>query len=186
MEGAWFQHSNKLVSLSEQLCVDCVLNGADTCDLGGEMHDCYLQVVQEGGDMSEADYPYKATSGNDCQWDPSKSVATMSSYVNVTQGDENALQQSSSQSVVSVGIDASNMSFQFYSSGVYDEPDCKNGWYDLDHGVTVVGYGTKGSKPYWIVKNSWGSDWGMSGYILMSRNKNNQCGIATDATVPSV
>jgi len=186
MEGAWFQHSNNLVSLSEQLCVDCVNNGADTCDLGGEMHDCYLQVISQGGDETEDQYPYTASSGDSCQWDSQYRAATMSSYVNVTQGDENALQQSSSQSVVSVGIDASNMSFQFYSSGVYDEPSCKNGWYELDHGVTVVGYGTKSSKPYWIVKNSWGSDWGMSGYILMSRNKKNQCGIATDATVPAV
>jgi len=186
MEGAWFQHSNKLISLSEQLCVDCVNNGTDDCDTGGEMHDCYLQVIQEGGDETEEQYPYTESSGNDCQFDKQYVVATFSSYVNVTQGDESALQQSSYQSVVSVGIDASQMSFQFYSSGVYDEPKCKKGWFDLDHGVTVVGYGSKSPKDYWIVKNSWGKDWGVKGYILMSRNKQNQCGIATDATVPIV
>jgi len=186
MEGAWFQHSTKLISMSEQLCVDCVNNGADTCDAGGEMHDCYLQVIQQGGDETEEQYPYTATSGSNCLFDKQYVVATFSSYVNVTQGDENALMTSSSQSVVSVGIDASQMSFQFYSGGVYDEKNCKNGWFELDHGVTVVGYGTKSKKDYWIVKNSWGGDWGLSGYILMSRNKNNQCGIATDATVPIV
>jgi len=69
MEGAYFQSSRELISLSEQLCVDCVLGGADTCDLGGEMHDCYLQVIAEQGDETEDDYPYTATSGNACGYD---------------------------------------------------------------------------------------------------------------------
>jgi cathepsin L len=187
LEGAWFQKSGKLLSLSEQLCVDCVNGGAENCDVGGEMHDCYLQIIAESGDETEADYPYRGESGEGCKFEPSKAVADgFSYYVNVTSGNETALQEASSEHVISVGIDASSIFFQLYFGGVYDPPFCKKEWAQLDHGVTVVGYDHDSSSgmDYWIVKNSWGSWWGLQGYIWMRRNGGNVCGIATDATFP--
>ena len=85
------------------------------------------------------------------------------------------------QGPISVGIDAeeSFQNWQFHHSGVYYGTDCKSD--HLTHGVTVVGYGTEDGQDYWLVKNSWGSDWAEEGYIKMSRNRNNNCGIATDA-----
>ncbi len=89
---------------------------------------------------------------------------------------------------IAVAIDSLHTSFYFYSSGVYDEPQCSST--QLAHTVIVVGYDTFNNgtviKDYYIVKNSWGESFGMKGYIWMSRNKNNQCGIATRASYPLV
>jgi len=171
----------KMVSLSEQNLMDCSTSqGNQGCD-GGLMTQAMDYIIQNGGIDTENSYPYTAEDGT-CNYNPSNSGATLKSYVNVNQGDENDLQAKVAIGPTSVAIDASQSSFQFYTSGVYYEPDCSST--QLDHGVLAVGWGVSSGSDYWIVKNSWGTDWGQAGYIWMSRNKQNNCGIATMATLP--
>jgi len=184
MEGAHAYDLNAtLTSFSEQNLVDCVNNGQCTCDVGGYMQWGFDWAISSGGIEGETDYPYCACSYGVCKFDKTKVKGTFVSYVNVTVGSEADLQSAAvARPGVSVAIDASSMQFQFYSGGVFNYPLCGNKFEDLDHGVTVVGYGVSGSSDYWLVKNSWGGSWGLQGYIWMSRNKSNQCGIATDAS----
>jgi len=151
------------------------------CD-GGLMDDAFKYIIANGGVDTEASYPYKGVTGT-CEFNSANVGATLSGYTDVTSGSESALQTAVVQQPVSVAIDASHNSFQLYTSGVYYEPSCSTS--ALDHGVLAIGYGTSGSSDYWLVKNSWGTSWGISGYIWMSRNKDNNCGIATAASYPT-
>eukprot|EP00824_Muranothrix_gubernata_P016571 TRINITY_DN34191_c0_g1_i1.p2 TRINITY_DN34191_c0_g1~~TRINITY_DN34191_c0_g1_i1.p2 ORF type:complete len:350 (+),score=80.00 TRINITY_DN34191_c0_g1_i1:107-1051(+) len=182
MEGAWAQKSGALVSLSEQQLVDCSTSYGNAGCNGGLMTQAFDYIIHNGGLDTEDDYVYTATDGNCDTTKEAKHAASVKSYKNVAAGDEDDLKAGVAVRPVSVAIDASNMSFQFYSSGVYDEPSCSSS--QLDHGVLAVGYGNMDGKDHWIVKNSWGSSWGQSGYIYMSRNKSNQCGIASMACYP--
>lgn len=187
MECAYAQATGKLVSLSEQELVDCVNGGKDTCTRGGEMQDGFKEIISHhGGKIDpESVYVYQATSKGVCYANDSKAIGHFTSYVNITSGDERAMQAAvATQSVLSIAIDASSFLFQLYHHGVFNWPFCKNSADGLDHGVAVVGYGVKAGREFWLVKNSWGEGWGMHGYIMMSRNKKNQCGIATDASFP--
>jgi len=80
---------------------------------------------------------------------------------------------------ISVLIDASQPTFQLYTSGIYSDSKCSTN--SPDHALQVVGYGSTNGQDYWIARNSWGTSWGMKGDILIARNKGNVCGIASHA-----
>lgn len=88
---------------------------------------------------------------------------------------------------VTVAIDASQRGFQFYKDGIYLDSNCKNKQEEMNHGVLVIGFGTEADgKKYWLVKNSYGAQWGNGGYVKMAKDAGNHCGIANSASYPLV
>ncbi|KAK8383405.1 hypothetical protein O3P69_019055 [Scylla paramamosain] len=180
LEGQLYRHSQRLISMSEQNLIDC-------CHLcygcsGGRMDYAFTYIMQNGGLDSEVAYPYEARDAV-CRYHPSASVTRIRGYSAIPSGDENALKNAVALiGPIAVAIDASLSSFHYYTHGVYYDPHCSPT--QLTHGALIVGYGRESGRDYWLVKNSWGTNWGDKGYIKMARNLNNNCGIATSASYP--
>lgn len=181
-EGAYAIKTGNLVEFSEQQLVDCAyVDGNMGCD-GGTAEGAYEWILSsDKGLVPGKNYAYKMRNSY-C-----KSVrqgAKIAEYVNVTSGDEDALKHAvATVGPVTVAINTEDPVWYYHTgSGIYDSDSCPGTPADLDHQVTVVGYGTSADGiDYWIVKNSYSPFWGDKGYIKMRRNKNNLCGIATDA-----
>merc|ERR1719431_153378 len=186
LEGQTFKKTGKLVSLSEQNLVDCSFPEGNLGCEGGFGSEAYRYINKNGGVDTEASYPYLAVNGK-CMYNASNVGAMVTGCTQIESMSESKLKTAvASVGPIAVSIDAGHPSFQLYEEGVYYEPDCSQTI--LDHGVLAVGYGTDSDgKDYWLVKNSWGTSWGnLGGYIKMSRNRNNNCGISTDAIFPLV
>jgi len=181
VEGAQAIKTGTLNSLSEQQLVDCSSSYGNAGCNGGLM-DLGFKYVQAKGLCSETAYPYKAADGT-CKASSCSAVVApgfITKYVDVASKNEAALASALNGQPVSVAIEADKQVFQFYSGGVLDSAQCGT---TLDHGVLAVGYNTDASAPYYIVKNSWGASWGMSGYVLLAYGKNT-CGISQQPSYP--
>ena len=186
LEGAYKLAGNDLTSFSEQELVSC-----DTTDAGcngGWMDDAFTYIKNAGGLTSEDNYPYTSGSGTTGTCQKSKispvSGSKVSSYTDVKAGSVSSLETALAQQPVSIAIQANQLAFQTYKSGVLTGTCGQR----LDHGVLAVGYGTDDATglDYWKVKNSWGDSWGEAGYIRILKSSADLCGVLDAASFPTL
>jgi len=182
VEGQWFLAGNQLVGLSEQNLVDCdhectTYQNQQSCDAGcdgGLQPNAYTYIIKNGGIDTESSYPYEAVDDT-CRFNPSNVGAKISNWTFVSSNETEMAAYLVAHGPLAIAADA--VEWQFYFGGVFYAP-CGD---QLDHGILIVGYGTETdifdqTMPYWIVKNSWGEDWGDSGYLYIERG-DGLCGL---------
>lgn len=153
--------------LSPEQLVQCD-TAASGCD-GGFPTNAYA-YAERNGMQSERSYRYTSQSGNTgrCSYNSSDVVLKTVKDYNSLPKNAAAIQQALYEiGPLTVAIDASSLSS--YQSGIFKGPGKLS---SPDHAVLLVGWGTQNGTPYWIVKNSWGSSWGMGGYFHMLRGQN--------------
>jgi len=183
LEGQNFLAGNKLIGLSEQNLVDCdhhcmQYEGQQVCDQGcdgGLMPNAFQYVIANGGIDTEASYAYLGVDST-CNYNAANKGATLKNWTMIPSNETQMLGYLLNNGPVSVAVDATE--WQFYFGGIFDFYYCGT---SLDHGVLIVAYGHQDNflgedTPYWVIKNSWGADWGESGYIKLERNEG-LCGI---------
>ncbi|KAE8716876.1 A494 protein [Hibiscus syriacus] len=192
LEGANFLATGKLESLSEQQLVDCDHEcdpeEAGSCDSGcngGLMNSALEYTLKAGGLMRDEDYPYTGTDHGTCKFDKTKIAAKVANFSVVSLDEDQIAANLVKNGPLAVAINAVFM--QTYIGGVSCPYICSK---RLDHGVLLVGYGSTGyapirlkDKPYWIIKNSWGPNWGENGFYKICRGRN-VCGV--DSLVSTV
>eukprot|EP01015_Nassula_variabilis_P015869 TRINITY_DN2385_c0_g3_i5.p1 TRINITY_DN2385_c0_g3~~TRINITY_DN2385_c0_g3_i5.p1 ORF type:complete len:364 (+),score=44.40 TRINITY_DN2385_c0_g3_i5:58-1149(+) len=184
VEGLHAQQTKQLTKFSEQQLIDCTRDLGNYGCGGGYMTISFDYISKNGIEL-ESNYVYRAENKK-CRHSQEKSAWKVSGYVTIQEGDHQQLKAAVAQQVVSVGIEVAH-DFQFYHSGIYKcGPDCGG---KINHAVAVVGYGKDHGIDYWIIRNSWGPQWGEHGYMKMTMQPNlpkGSCQITYLASYPTV
>ena len=187
LESFMRSQNYNITRLSEQELVDCSKENYG-CN-GGFMHKAFDFIIKNKGLVSNEDYPYKAItqkcnfckcschSNNSCELcdscnlDFSNTTIIHKNKVNGSYLKEYEFSVPKSIidriislqiSPITIAVDASSIYFRYYKSGIIDINI--NGTQQLNHAVLLVGYGFDNDGLYWIIQNSWGSDWGDNGF----------------------
>jgi cathepsin L len=183
IEGIVKIKTGNSISLSEQQVLDCDEESSG-CN-GGNFYNAFNSIIQSKGIVREEDYPY-IQNKQTCKLNGQiAAAAQITSYANVVSNDEQQLLRAVAQQPIATRIKVNN-EFKSYSNGVYSG-SCG---LSFNHEVTIIGYGIneEGMK-YWLIKNSWGENWGENGYMRLIRESGDsggQCGMAQHAAYPII
>ena len=189
LEGLYYKKKGVMKTFSEQMLVDC--DTYDSACNGGLMEYAFEWLSENGGIMLDGDYSYRGTKGT-CRSDSTKYVdMKITGYTKLGSSsstwspvDEDEIKEFLYETgPLAVALNANPL--QTYSSGILDKTSSQCPSSGINHAVTMVGYGTSSGTDYWIVKNSWGSSWGESGYFRIRRG-NGICGINCYITTATV
>ncbi|XP_055389426.1 procathepsin L-like [Condylostylus longicornis] len=177
IEAHYFIKYKTLLQLSHQEMLDCSDRyGNYGCD-GGLMEDVYAYIMLYGVGLSHQK-PYIGTVSNQCSLSKPR-IYIKKKYYSSKMNELELKEVIAHYGPVASSINAGLDTFKFYKSGLYYDPNCNK--YNLEHSVTTVGYGITedNGKDYWLIRNSFGPNWGENGYMRIARNRDNHCGLAT-------
>jgi len=184
MEGAYYILSAELelYDLAEQQLVDCVTE-CNGCH--GGLQELAMDHLMENAQEEQTDYPYTATDGHLCGEKEKLGRVFVTDVHKVEPESVSQLKAAIKKGPTSVSLEADKKVFQNYQDGILDSEECGT---KIDHGVAAVGYGSDANgKDYYIVRNSWGADWGDMGYIKIAAVDGiGICGIQQISVYPSV
>ncbi|EAS07034.1 papain family cysteine protease (macronuclear) [Tetrahymena thermophila SB210] len=166
--------AEQTIDLSEQQLIDCC--GASYGNLGcrGGNKDQAFRYVESNPITTEKNYPYQGQNGTCNQTKAAQTPNySISSYKQVDASTK-ALAEALKVQPIAISVDATY--FKYYTSGIYSK--CNNNTHN--HAVLLVGF----QDDAWIVKNSWGPEFGENGYIRLKNG--NTCGVANIPYYPIV
>lgn len=187
IESVYAQKTGTLRNISEQQLIDCSLIYGNMGCNGGVMENAF-EYATDNYMCSEEDVPYEGVrdkSINECRRCQTAGLIKLNGCVDIPTKNQTALKLAVAKQPVSVAIQADTEIFQTYTNGVIVSDKCGT---NVDHGVLVVGYGKENDVPYWLIKNSWGSEWGDGGFVKILRDESDMtagtCGIASKPSYP--
>jgi len=84
-------------------------------------------------------------------------------------GEQAMMQEIYQRGPIACGIAVTD-EMENYTSGIFED---KTGDEEVTHEISIVGFGEEDGTPYWLIRNSWGTHWGMEGFMKLVRGKNN-------------
>ncbi|CAG9864913.1 unnamed protein product [Phyllotreta striolata] len=182
VESAYAIKHKTLKVLSVQQIVDCSYGEIYYnygCD-GGIINGTYRYAMKYGI-IEEQSYPFTHKDFSPCLYNQSTPSVTLETFKEVSSDEE--ILKNVVGTIGPVAITVNSELWGFYEGGIFDK-NCTNN--DTNHVALISGYGTEDGVDYWYLRNSWGTKWGLNGYIKIRRNLNNVFCLNTYAAYPVV